>query len=160
MIAEASKQDYLIKNTDAGPVEVPEDFSFALTWGTYGISSFDSETGKLVKTTDAANPDDYVTVHTLTEEEKAYIYDLFASLDIFSYPAEYEADNAKSEPPSKLILTVRFGDTQKNIRSEDTLFIPQDKKGQALVKACDSIARLLMATPEWTALPVYEKYYE
>ncbi len=35
--------------------EVPADFSFSLTWGCYGISSYDSRTGKLVKTTDATH---------------------------------------------------------------------------------------------------------
>ena len=30
---------------------LPEDYSFSLTWGVYGVSSYDSSTGKLVKTT-------------------------------------------------------------------------------------------------------------
>ena len=39
------------------PDERPEDFSFSLIWGAYGTSSYDSRTGKLVKTTDATHPE-------------------------------------------------------------------------------------------------------
>ena len=45
------------------------DYSFSLTWNTFGISSYDSKTGKLVKTKDAPNPEDYITTHFLTAEE-------------------------------------------------------------------------------------------
>ena len=50
-------------------------FSFNLTWGCYGVSSYDSETGILVKTNDATNPEEYVTTYYLTEEEKKQICD-------------------------------------------------------------------------------------
>ena len=51
----------------------PEDFSFALTWNCLGVSSYDSATGKLVKTTDATHPEDYVTEYRLTEQERRQI---------------------------------------------------------------------------------------
>ena len=41
--------------------------------------SYDSQTGKLVKTTDATNPDDYVTYYQLTDADKEYIYNLIVS---------------------------------------------------------------------------------
>ena len=56
------------------PKEMPEDFSFALTWGVYGISSYDSRTGKLVKTKDATNPRDYVTYVNLSDEVMELVY--------------------------------------------------------------------------------------
>lgn len=48
---------------------MPEDFAFSIVWNTYGISSYDSATGRLVKTTDATNPDDYVTTLELSGED-------------------------------------------------------------------------------------------
>ena len=36
-------------------IEMPEDFSFSIVWDCYGISSYDSATGKLVKTNDTKN---------------------------------------------------------------------------------------------------------
>ena len=57
----------------SNPVIVPEDFAFALTWNCYGVSSYDSQTGRLVKTTDATTPDDYVTYYQLTDQDKEYV---------------------------------------------------------------------------------------
>lgn len=162
VIVEVSKQDYLIKNKDAKPVAVPEDFSFALTWGAYGISSYDSASGKLVKTTDATDPENYVTDHTLTEEELAYVYDLISSLDVFSYPVEYDPGNGSSEPSMTLILTARFGAETRTIQAENISFsmTSKDEKGQAFLNACGDISAMLTTTPEWKALPDYERYYE
>ena len=66
-----------------------DDFSFALTWGVFGISSYDSNTGKLIKTTDATNPDDYITNYQLTDTQKRYIYSWIYALDVYSYPDIY-----------------------------------------------------------------------
>ena len=52
------------------PEERPEDFSFSLIWGVYGTSSYNSRTGKLVKTTDATHPEDYVTYMHLSDEAR------------------------------------------------------------------------------------------
>ena len=46
-----------------------DDFYFKLVWGTYGESSYDSRTGKLIKTTNATRPEDYVANCILSEEE-------------------------------------------------------------------------------------------
>ena len=61
---------------------VPEDFEFSLTWGVYGISSYDSQTGRLVKTTDATHPEDYVTTHRLTQEERETLWQVIRDLDV------------------------------------------------------------------------------
>ena len=71
------------------PKSVPEDFSISLTWGCYGVSSYESKTGKLIKTTDTTHPDDYVTYYQLTDADKAYIYDLIVSMDVLSNPDVY-----------------------------------------------------------------------
>ena len=70
----------LIWGTPLAHTNIPEDFSFSLVWNCYGISSYDSQTGKLVKTTDATNPKDYITYYQLTDEDKEYIYNLLVWL--------------------------------------------------------------------------------
>lgn len=99
------------------PAVVPEDFAFALARNCFGISSYDSQTGKLVKTTDAVNPDDFVTYYELSDQDKAYIYNLIAPLDIHSYPDVYDPQNGMSKPSMTLILTVYCNGTQKNDQS-------------------------------------------
>lgn len=146
------------------PTVVPEDFSFSLTWGAYGVSSYDSQTGKLVKTTDATHPEDYVTYYQLTDQDKEYIYNLIDSLDVNSYPAVYDPQNGMlmSEPPMTLILTVYCNGTQKTIKAEDIAysFASEDEKGQDFLSVCEAICYRLTATEEWKALPEYEYFYE
>ena len=59
---------------------MPKDFSFSIKWNVFGISSYDSSTGKLVKTTDATNPEDYITTYTMSEEELEHVYNLIYNL--------------------------------------------------------------------------------
>ena len=142
--------------------DVPEDFSFSLTWNTFGISSYDSQTGKLVKTKDATNPEDYVTYYQLTDEDKAYVYDLIMELDVNSYPDLYDPGNGGSEPSMTLILTVYMNGEIKNINARDIAsdFASNNEKGQMFLDTCKNISELLMATEEWKALPEYEHFYE
>lgn len=141
---------------------VPDDFAFALTWNCYGISSYDSRTGKLVKTTDTTNPDDYVTYYQLTDQDKEYIYNLIAPLDVGSYPDVYDPQNGMSFPSMTLVLTVYCNGTQKTIRAQNIAlsFTSKDKKGQAFLSVCEAICNRLTATEEWNALPEYEKFYQ
>ena len=147
------------------PKEVPEDFSFALTWGVYGISSYDSRTGKLVKTTDATNPRDYVTYVKLSDEVTELIYKKLRALNVESYPDEYDPDPLMaSEPSADLILTVRRGDQVKTIAAKDvSLFFDADAlfpKGKKFINTCTDISDILTSTEEWKALPDYEFYYD
>ena len=145
------------------PKEVPEDFSFALTWGVYGISSYDSRTGKLVKTKDATNPRDYVTYVNLSDEVMELVYKKIRALDVDSYPDEYDPDlMMASDPSASLILTVRRGDYVKTIEAKDVSlsFDALFPKGKRFINTCSDISDILTATEEWKALPDYEFYYD
>ena len=145
------------------PKEMPEDFEFSLTWGCSGISSYDSATGKLVKTTDATNPDDYVTYYELSDEEKQLIYEHIRSLNPKSYPDEYDPHiNQASSPPMTLILSVNVNGAQKTIKAENISlsFDSRSIKGQKFLTACENIIALLKDTEQWKALPDYEFYYD
>lgn len=143
------------------PKEMPEDFSFALTWGVYGISSYDSRTGKLVKTTDATNPRDYVTYVNLSDEVMELVYKKIRALDVESYPDEYYP-TLGSEPSAELILTVRKGDNVKTITAKDVSlsYTSPSVKGKRFIDTCLDISDILTATEEWKALPDYEFYYD
>lgn len=143
------------------PKEMPEDFSFALTWGVYGISSYDSRTGKLVKTKDATNPRDYVTYVKLSDEVMELIYKKLRALDVDSYPDEYDP-TLGSEPSAELILTVRKGDNVKTITAKDVSlsYTSPSVKGKRFIDTCLDISDILTSTEEWKALPDYEFYYD
>lgn len=150
-------------NANSLPKE-PSEFSFSLTWGCYGISSYDSATGKLVKTKDATHPEDYITTYQLSEEEFEQIYELIRGLDIESYPDEYNPhpNGLASEPPMTLILSVHMDEIDKTITAEDIAITYESKniKGQRFLSVCKSIRDILIATDEWEALPEYEFFYD
>lgn len=144
--------------------DVPESLSFSLTWNTCGISSYDSATGKLVKTTDATNPEDYVTTLQLDGTQLFEIWELLWELDIETYPDEYDPQGGElsSDPSMTLILTLRDGDKVKTVRAEDIAlsYESDDPKGQKFLDTCKGIRDILTATEEWKALPEYEFFYD
>jgi hypothetical protein len=145
------------------PQERPEDFSFSLIWGAYGTSSYDSRTGKLVKTTDATHPEDYVTYLHLSDETLDYFYGLLRDLDVESFPDEYDPDrHTMCEPSSALTVTVRAGGRTKTVRVDDMAAsrIAYIGKCKKYIETCTAIRDFLMQTEEWKALPEYEFFYD
>lgn len=150
-----------------GPLPEP-DFHFSLVWGCYGISSYDSETGKLVKTTDATHPEDYVTEFHLTAAQTEEIGALLSALDVESYPDVYDphltedGQTTVSCPSMDLILTVKWDGKTKTIACRDTsvFYTSRVEKGNAFLQTCKTIVDMLTETDAWKALPDYEVLYE
>lgn len=139
------------------------NFSFSLTWNTYGISSYDSKTGTLIKTSDATNPKEYTTNLKLTEQQYSAIWKLIKGLDIESYPDEYNPHgNGASTPYMTLILSVKADGIDKTITVKETMlsYEADNKKGQKFLDTCKGIRDILTATEEWKALPEYEFFYD
>lgn len=141
-----------------------DSFNFSLTWNCYGVSSYDSKTGKLVKTTDATNPEDYITTYHLTDAQRQAIYDLIQELDINSYPDKYNPhkDGFMSNPSMTLILSVKTDTVEKTVSAENIAleYETNNKKGQKFLDVCKDIQDILTETKEWKALPDYEFLYE
>ena len=143
--------------------EYNPNYSFSLTWGTYGYSSYDSETGELIKSKDATNPKDYTTNLKLTEHQYSAIWKLIESLDIESYPDKYNPHkNGVSIPYMKLILSVKSDDIDKTVTVEETIlsYDANNKKGQKFLDVCKGIEEILTETSEWKSLPEYEFLYD
>ena len=139
------------------------NYSFSLTWNTYGISSYDSKTGTLIKTSDATNPKEYTTNLKLTEQQYSAIWKLIKGLDIESYPDEYNPHgNGVSTPYMTLILSVKADGIDKTITVKETMlsYEADNKKGQKFLDTCKGIRDILTATEEWKALPEYEFFYD
>ena len=139
------------------------EFSFSLTWNTFGISSYDSKTGKLVKTKDASTPEDYMATHILTAHEKATIFNIIEDLHLHTYPDEYNPTEGKvSTPYQKLILSVEIeDDIPKTITAEQVAFDEATSpEGKRFMDACKKIADILENTDEWKALPDYPYLYD
>ena len=152
--------------------ESPSDFSFSFVWGCYGISSYDSRTGRLIKTTDSTHPEDYVTTLVLSDAQRAEIWDLLSGLELETYPGRYDPYNDPnsdqrvcSEPNRNLILTLTADGRTKTVTCKGICLGGPDLKGydekaQAFLDVTNRLTTLLQDTPEWQALPDYEFYYK
>ena len=148
------------------PNEMPEDFSFTISWGVFGKSSYNSKTGILVKTTDATNPDDYITSYNLSNYEMKCIYNMLCELHMESYPNEMdEKDFVMSDPYCKYSLSVECDGFSKTITA-NYVGIPyleesagKTKKAKKYLETIDEIVEILTGTDEWKALPDYEFLY-
>lgn len=148
--------------TPAGKTADPEDFSFSLTWGCYGDSTYDSKTGKLVKQKTATKVRDYTAAYFLTEDEKAELLRQITEMDPWSYPDEYAPLKGMTSPERKIVLTVTCGEKTKTVTCErcpltDT---PNGSKGKKFMKVHDTAVAILTGSDEWNSLPDYEFLYD
>ncbi len=167
---EGRKFDTIVWGSKNSAKTLPADFSFSLVWDTYGISSYDSKTGKLIKTKDTTNISKYTTTYKMSKEELSRIYNiLFSRIDINSYPDEYDPYNAPdaeirlvSKPSQTVIISVTANGRTKTVTCSDISFGSEgyDDKATAFLKAKKDIVDILTNTDEWQALPDYEVFYD
>ena len=172
------KSVYHIGDEEAIPVEantnnhmeLPEDFAFSIVWGTYGNSSYDSNTGILVKTKHATDVSKYTCIVQLTEDQKAEVYRvLFSDIDLFQYPDKYDPFNAPdakfktmSEPNQTIMISVTANGRTKTVTCSEVAYGASGycEEARAFMRAENKIVELLTSLPEWAAFPEYEFFYE
>ena len=144
------------------PYNMPLDFNFSITFGTYGISSYDSKTGILIKDKNATNPLDYTTTCHLSDENLKTIYKLIYKLNINFYPDEFPNGSfAISSPYMKLSLSVSTDAYSKTINADNVGYgSARSIRGQIYLNTINEIKNIITATKEWKALPDYEFYYD
>ena len=137
------------------------DFSFSLTWGTFGISSYDSTTGRLIKAKDAPNVQEYTTTYFLTAQEKLTVYETLVHLEMTSYPDTYNpTEGIGSDPYESLVLSAKIDRISKTITANEVAFSDATSaKGEKFIGACRTISDILTATEAWKALPEYPWLY-
>ena len=174
MIAEVlDKELESITDYDAKMVtetfELPDDFAFSIIWGCYG-SSYDSNTGKLIKTKDTTDLSKYTSTAQLTEDQMREVYRiLFSDIDIFEYPDSYDPFNAPdeeirvaSEPNQTIIISVTANGRTKTVTCNGVAFGSTGycEEARAFMVAENKIVELITSLPEWAAFPEYEFFYE
>ncbi len=155
-----------------GEKTVPTDFSFYFRFDVHGISSYESESGLLIKTTDATDPSRYRATHVLTEAERGEIGALLASLDLSSYPDRYDPFNAPdaevkrmTSPDQTIVLSVTTPDFSRTVTCQNVCLgaSPEsgyDEAARRFLSVCARLKEILTSTEEWKKLPDYEFYYD
>ena len=149
--------------------KMPEDFSFSIIWNVCGDSSYDSQTGKLVKSYVDVK---YTTYLNMTEEELRTVYRfLFDDIDITEYPDTYDPFNAPdaenkfmSAPDQTIIITATANGITKTVSCESIALGTLDDcycdEARAFLTAKNNIVDLITASPEWEDLPELEFGYD
>lgn len=157
---------------ETSDIELPEDFSFSMVWGTYGVSSYDSKSGKLVKTKDATDIGKYTTYVKMSKGELQTIYRcLFCDIDITKYPDSYDPFNAPgaktemmSEPNQTIIITATANGSTKTVTCTAVAFGSlkdcYSDEARAFLTAKQDIVDLITSFPEWKAFPDHEFFYQ
>ena len=151
---------------DNAATEANYHTDFFLRWGVFGISSYDSKTGVLIKTTDVIehSPDDYKTALTLSNTQRLRIDELLNELDIESYPDEYDpylADDGttiETSPSTTIVLTV--GGKTVACRGVSLGGPAGTEKGKNFLDTIDEITSIITSSNEWRSLPGYEVLYD
>ncbi|MCR4906431.1 MAG: hypothetical protein K6A33_10155 [Clostridiales bacterium] len=144
----------------------PKDFAFSLVWGVYGISSYDSRTGRLVKTKDTADIEKYTAAVTLSVADMNTVYRrLFSDIDLAAYPDTYDPfDGMGSKPNQTVIVSATAGGQTKTVTCKGiALGGPEycySEEAKAFWTSVTAIVELLTSLPEWEAFPPYEKLYQ
>ena len=152
---------------DPEKIQVPEDFAFSITWNVYGISSYDSKTGTLVKTWDATHPEDYITTLQLTEDELKSVYiKLTRDIDLYSFTEKYNPFRRgyDSRPTQTIIVSIEENGKSKTVTCENIAFGDEkwmkNKKARNFMRVKNEIVDIITDTDEWKALPDYEFGYD
>ena len=146
----------------SGKETISENFDFCLQWNTYGVSSYNSSVGKLIKTNDATHPELYETELILDDDKKEEIRKLISGLDFEKYPEDYAIPNSQSKPPMTLCLVVDTENEHHVINAENIgqSFESDDPDAQKFLDVCSGIIDIITSTHEWKSLPDYEFLYE
>ena len=155
------------KTGEAAPLR---NYTFYFRFDVFGISSYNSATGELIKTRDATAPSRYCATHFLTEAEREEIGSLLASLDLPSYPAEYDPFNAPdaeekrmTAPDQTIVLSVVTPAFSKTVTCKNVclgMTGGYDDASQRFLDVCARLKEILTSTEEWKSLPDYEFLYD
>lgn len=147
-----------------GHLAVPlEKFTFSLTWGTGFDSSYDSDSGTLVKTNKVIerSPEEYVTTFEYPSLES--LYEKAKYLALYSYPSDYDAYEGVSistNPTTNYRLTI----DDKTIEAKNCPIIEGYPEGlswsaKKFLEIVFEIRDTIQNSDEWKALPDYEVRY-
>ena len=136
--------------------EMPEDFNFSLTYGTYGKKQIDTFRDVVVK--DLVADGTIEANIALTNEEKQAIYNEMFNMNIMG---DLDLDKGREcgvEPPSITKWVIEMSGETKKISYESYCDYPPDVLN--LIELKDFIHTLVSSKKEYLDLPASNGYYQ
>ena len=142
--------------------DVPDDFGIYMEWGCGGDSTYDSQTGKLVKQNIATDVDAYTTTFFLSDAQKTELYRLITEMQPETYPDKYNPIKGMSAPSRTIVLSVTYNGTTKTIACGNVSLgnEPDGRQGKRFMAVHDALVGFVTQSEEWRALPEYEFLYD
>ena len=143
-----------------------DNYNFEITWG-LPRSYYNSNNGQLVKSRDYIEhkPEDYITNYKLKDSERTAIYNSLISVDILSYPEQYNPyleDKGSTEfadPSAGMIFSIDGYTISCPYFTTNKSHNPKNERGLSFVTSMQLIIYILVTTEEWKNLPDYEVWY-
>lgn len=145
------------------PKQMPEDFSFSIIWNTFGVSSYNSKTGELIKYSEAKEPSLYKTSLFLSNEDTMNIYDKLHNLNFANYNETLSSSNFyQSIPFSNLSISVTTSKISKTLSANEVgnVELAKNESAQIFLDTINFIVNIIESSAEWIALPDFEIVYE
>ena len=138
---------------------MPEDFHFSLTWGPFGCSSYNSETGELIKKKD----ENIQTTYFMDEAELKQVYEILMDYRIHKIDKLTNFGFFFCSPPGKYEIVMYTDDIKHVIKTPDSGVDfsrkPYTIKARRFYNAIVEIKNIIYESEEWKSLPDSEMLY-
>ena len=137
---------------------MPEDFHFEITWGAFGSSYYNSETGELIKKKD----ENIQTTYFMGEENLRKVYDIIFENKIYKINKLSSFGFLFSDPAGEYEITIYANNEEKVITAPygaDISRSPYTIKAYRFAIAIEKIRSIICESEEWKALKDPEYWY-
>lgn len=136
--------------------DMPDDFNFSLTYGTYGKQKIDTFNDIVVK--DLVVDGTVEAKISLTEEEMNQIYQEMLNINIMGELDLNKDEECVTEPPSLSKWNIQIDGETKTFNYSTYCDLPKD--GRKLLKLEDFIHSIIIEKDEYKKLPKVNGAYE
>lgn len=145
-----------IEVSDKPNEDIPDDFNFSLTYGSYGKQKIDTFKDVVVK--DLVEDGTIEANIALTEEEMKQIYNEMMKINVMGELDLDEENECHSEPPRVSIWDIQMDGKTKSFNYQSYCDYPEDVLN--LLKLEEYIHNIVSTKAEYKALPESRGSYE
>jgi hypothetical protein len=136
--------------------DMPDDFNFSLTYGSYGKQKIDTFKDVVVK--DLVEDGTIEANIALSDEEMKQIYNEMMKINVMGELDLDEDKECHSEPPSLSIWNIQMGGRTKSFNYQSYCEYPKDVLN--LLKLEEYIHNIVSSKAEYKALPESRGFYQ
>ena len=136
---------------------MPEDFAFSITWGAFGSSYYNSETGELIKKQD----EQIQTTYFMDEEELEKVFNIFMYYKVHKLPEIIMSGFYHADPPGKYEITLKYNEIEKVVSLPYGASLAETfgLNAKRFENALREVLAVIYESEEWKNLPPAKYLY-